>query len=142
MNFVLDASVTLGWAFEDERDELSLTVLDMLEGSEAITPHIWPLEVANGLLTAERRGRIDPADANRFAALLLELPIVVEPVERSRPLLAARSLARTHDLSAYDASYLEAAIRHGVPLATGDGRLAAAAEEAGVARAGQGPVRP
>lgn len=132
MNFVLDASVTLSWAFEDERDETSLAVLEALEASEAITSPIWPLEIANGLLTAERRDRITPADANRFTALLLELPIVVEPLDRRRPLQEVRQLARRHGLSAYDASYLEVALRHGVPLATGDGRLAAAAREVGV----------
>lgn len=133
MNFVLDASVALSWAFEDERSQTAVAVLDELERSEAITSTIWSLEVVNGLLTAERRGRISGPDANRFGALLLELPIVVDPSERRRPFDAVRQLARSHRLTAYDASYLEVALRLGLPLATLDERLARAAADAGVA---------
>lgn len=42
-------------------------------------------------------------------------------------------LARAHHLSAYDASYLELAIRLGLPLACLDGKLRAAARATGVA---------
>lgn len=136
MKFVLDASVALAWAFEDERSGTSLAVLDELERSEAITSAIWSLEVVNGLLTAERRGRISAPAANRFGALLLELPIVIDPQERRRAFDAVRQLARSHRLTAYDASYLEVALRHGLPLATLDGRLARAAADAGVALLG------
>ncbi len=131
MNLVLDASVTLAWAFEEEGRELALEVLDLLDASEAVAPGIWPLEVANGLLSAERRKRISPPDANRFAALVMELPIVVEPTDRRRPFESIRLLARSHGLSAYDSAYLELALRLGVPLATLDRRLAAAARRAG-----------
>lgn len=131
MNFVLDASVTLAWAFEDERDSRAERVLDRVSGSEAIVPSIWPLEIANALLVAERRRRIKPQDANRLTHLLLALPIVVDPVERRRPMEAVRRLARTHALSSYDASYLELALRLGIPIATLDTRLAAAAQSAG-----------
>ena len=133
MKLVLDASVTLAWVFEDERSALAMSVLDSLDGSEAIAASIWPLEIVNGLVTAERRGRITPQDASRFSALLLQLPIVVDPVERRRPFEVIRQLAREHQLSAYDAAYLELAIRLGVPLATLDNRLARAAGRAGVA---------
>lgn len=132
MNFVLDASVTLSWAFEDERTDEALAVLDRLGRSEAVTSAIWPLEVANALLSAERARRIEPDAANRFAALLLDLPIVIDPVERRRPLDSVRQLARTHALSAYDGSYLELALRLGIPLATLDARLGDAARAAGV----------
>jgi predicted nucleic acid-binding protein len=77
------------------------------------------------------RKRISPPDANRFAALVMELPIVVESTDRRRPLEPIRLLARGHGLSAYDAAYLELALRLGVPLATLDRRLAAAARRAG-----------
>ena len=133
MKLVLEASVTLAWVFEDERSALAMSVLDSLDGSEAIAASIWPLEIVNGLVTAERRGRITPQDASRFSALLLQLPIVVDPVELRRPFEVIRQLAREHQLSAYDAAYLELAIRLGVPLATLDNRLARAAGRAGVA---------
>ena len=132
MNFVLDASVTLAWAFEDEGGEYARDVLGRLEGEEACTTALWPLEVSNGLLVAERRDRIEPAAAARFARLLLALPIVVEPVDRRRVFEQARVLARRWDLSAYDAHYLELAIRYGIPLATLDEKLRKAAEKEGV----------
>ena len=132
MTFVLDASVTLSWAFEDEGGEYSRNILDMLEREEAWTTALWPLEVSNGLTVAERRGRIDPEDSARFTRLLLALPIIIEPVDRRRVLEQTRVLARRCNLSAYDAHYLELAIRYGIPLATLDGGLQQAAEQEGV----------
>jgi predicted nucleic acid-binding protein len=132
LNFVLDASITLAWAFEDERDMRAMAVLDALEASEAATSTVWTLEVSNGLLTAERKNRISVPDASRFCRLLLELPIVVDPGDRRRTLDEVRRLARSRNLSAYDASYLDLALHLGVPLATLDERLERAARMVGV----------
>jgi predicted nucleic acid-binding protein len=134
VNFVLDASVALAWVFEDERTEVAMSVLDHLGTTEAMAPAIWPLEVSNALVAAERRNRLRGADAARFSSLLLELPIVVEPLERRRPFEIIGQLARTHCLSTYDAAYLELALRRGIPIATLDARLAGAAAAAGVAQ--------
>jgi predicted nucleic acid-binding protein len=132
VNFVLDASVTLAWAFEDEGGEYARDVLARLEREEACTTALWPLEVSNGLLDAERRDRIEPAASARFIRLLLALPIVVEPVDRRQAFEQTRSLARRWSLSAFDAHYLELAIRYGIPLATLDEGLRHAAENEGV----------
>ena len=132
MNFVLDASVALSWCFEDEGDDYALAVLDELRSSEAVVASLWPLEMANGLVVAERRGRIDGAGSARFMELVLSLPIVVDPVSRSRAFTVTHGLARTHGLSAYAAAYLEVALRHGVPLATLDAGLKTAAAAEGV----------
>lgn len=134
MNLVLDASVALAWCFEDEGGDYAVEVLAALRAREAAVASIWPLEVANGLLTAERRARIEPAAARQFAGLLLSLPIVIDPVARRRAFEAVLLLARRHELTSYDAAYLELAIRLGVPLASLDRKLAAAAaaEGAGV----------
>jgi predicted nucleic acid-binding protein len=123
LNFVLDASVTLAWAFEDEGGEYAVRVLEALRRSEAVAASLWPLEVANGLLTAERRGRLEAAGARQFLHLLLSLPVVVEPVARRRAFEGVHRLARTHDLTSYDAAYLEVAVRYGIPVATLDERL-------------------
>jgi predicted nucleic acid-binding protein len=132
MNFVLDASVTLSWAFEDEGGEYAREVLNRLKTEEACTTALWPLEVSNGLVVAERRGRIDPAASARFTRLLLALPIVVDPMDRRRTFEQARLLAQRRHLSAYDAQYLELAVRYGIPLASLDEGLRRAAEEEGV----------
>lgn len=131
MNFVLDASVALSWCFEDEGEAYAESVLEALRVSEAAVASVWPLEMANGLLTAERRGRITPADVTAFVELLLALPIVLNPVER-RALEATRATGRRCGLTSYDAAYLDLAAKLGVPLATLDDRLRTAARAEGV----------
>lgn len=132
MNFVLDASVTLSWCFEDEGGDYAVRVLEALRSSEAVAASLWPLEVANGLATAERRGRLDAAASARFMELVLALPIAVDPVSRGRGMAATYGLARARGLSAYEAAYLELALRQGIPLATLDARLREAATAEGV----------
>ncbi len=109
-----------------------MAALEALRRSEAITSSIWPLEVANGLLSAERRGRLASADSARFCRYLLQLPVVVDPGDRRGAMGEVRRLAGERGLSVYDASYLEIALRLGIPLATGDGRLRTAAAEMGM----------
>jgi len=132
VTFVLDASVTLAWCFVEESSELADRVLGQLEGEDALAPAIWPLEVANGLRTAERRGRLDLADLAQVRQLLTTLPVEVEAVSLGAALGELTELARQLDLTAYDASYLALAARRGLPLATADDRLRRACEQAGV----------
>jgi predicted nucleic acid-binding protein len=136
VNFVLDASIALSWCFEDEGGDGALRILRRLGDEEAVVPSLWGLEVANGLLMAERRGRMDPAAVSRAGNLLLSLPIILEPPTRSRPFLAIQPLARKHRLSAYDGAYLELAVRRGIPIATLDGELKRAARREGLEVAG------
>ncbi len=132
MSFVLDASVTLAWAFEDEGGFYPEAVLDTLLVGEAVAPSLWALEVSNGLLTAQRRGRLGAAEASRFSRLLLSLPVVVEPVDWRRVFEVAHAIGHRRELTTYDAEYLELATRFGVPLATLDPGLRSAAESEGI----------
>ncbi|MDQ7840642.1 MAG: type II toxin-antitoxin system VapC family toxin [bacterium] len=132
MEFVLDTSVTMSWCFEDEATPYTEATLDRLQGATAVVPSIWPLEVANVLLSAERRGRLTEAQSTRFIELLGALPIVMEQPSVDRVLGAVLLLGRQHALSAYDAAYLELAARHGLPLATRDERIVTAAAAIGV----------
>lgn len=132
MNFVLDASVALSWCFADEGGRYAVDVLESLGTGEAVAASIWPLEVANGLVTAIRRERIAPAEAKRFATQLLALPIAIDPVSRRGAFEAVLELSRLQGLSAYDAAYLEVAIRLGAPIATLDRHLRKAAKKEGV----------
>ena len=75
----------------------------------------------------ERRKRLDEARSRRFFVLLEALPIVVDDETSSRAFSDVVHLARAHQLSAYDAAYLELAIRRGLPLACIDGKLRTAA---------------
>ncbi len=131
--FVLDASVTLAWAFREELNTYTRGVLKRLQQSQAWVPSLWPLEVANALLVAERRGRLNRGEMQRFLTFLQELPIAVEPLLRSRAFGDLIPLAREQGLSVYDATYLDLAMRLALPLATQDGALRAAASRVGVA---------
>lgn len=128
--FVVDASVTLSWCFDDEASAESDALLHRLGDAGGVVPVIWEYEITNVLALAERRGRLTEADATRRLALLRSLPI---HVTRDIDPTALLGTARRHSLSAYDAAYLFVAEREGLPLATRDRALAAAAESAGVA---------
>lgn len=129
---VVDCSVTMAWCFEDECDELADAVLDALAAGETWVPSLWPLEVANVLVAAERRRRLTAADSARFVELLMGLPIVVDDRSHERALSQVLAAARQLGISVYDASYLELAMRLGASLATRDAQLRAAAATAGV----------
>lgn len=131
-SLVLDCSVAMAWCFEDECDEYADDVLAALERSQAKVPCIWPLEVANVLLVAERQRRLKTADASRFLELVGTLPIEVEHGFHPGLLPEILSLGRDLGISAYDASYLALAMRHGHPLATRDRRMRRACRKAGV----------
>ena len=126
-SFVIDNSVVMTWCFKDETNHYADAVLDSLEMFTAVVPSIWLLEVGNVLLTAERKKRLSQADSTRFISLLNELPIIIEPEPQDRVLKDILALAREHQLSSYDASYLDLAMRKGLPIATLDNGLIKAA---------------
>jgi len=132
MSFVIDNSIALAWCFEDEQTAEIMQLLDRVVEMGAVAPQLWPIEALNGLLTAERRGRIDGESRRRLAGFLQELPISIDDETAGRSWFATAQLAELHRLTAYDATYLELALRLDLPLATSDKPLIAAAERAGV----------
>jgi predicted nucleic acid-binding protein len=132
MEWVFDASVTMAWCFEDERTAATDAMLHRLASSPAIVPHLWPLEVANVLALAVRKGRLTPAQRTQFITLLQASAIHIDTETASRTFSSILSLADAHNLTTYDAAYLELAARRRLPLATLDHDLRAAAPAAGV----------
>jgi predicted nucleic acid-binding protein len=135
MPFVLDASVALSWLFEDEladAEQATLASLRAIEQDSALVPAFWPLEVANGLHRAERRSRVTNADVIAFRSRLAVLSIRMDELTADYALGPLIGVARRYNLSVYDASYLDLAMRDGLPLATLDRALERAAREAGV----------
>jgi predicted nucleic acid-binding protein len=130
--FVLDGSVTLAWLFVDEQDPYADAIVAKLPNVEMLVPRLWHLEVANVLLVSERRRRCSQADTTQWLSYLAGLPIVVDDSTEAQAWSETLSLARQHALTAYDAAYLEIAVRQGVPLATLDAPLKAAAQAVGV----------
>lgn len=132
MPIVLDASVALSWCFADESSSESEAILDRLRSERAVVPQHWPVEVTNVLLVAERRNRLNPSQSAAFTQLLEALAIEIDLHTGARVSESWLSLGREYQLSAYDAAYLDLAIRRGMPLATRDQRLREAAANAGV----------
>lgn len=131
-SFVLDASLALAWCFPDEKADFTGAVLDALAEVSAWVPSLWPLEVANALLMSERRKRSTEADTVNWLGFLQGLPIHVDEETSGKAWADTLHLARTHNLTVYDAAYLELAMRRGLPVATLDGILLAAMKTVGV----------
>ena len=132
MVFVLDCSVTLAWLFPDETTEATSHLRDSLIEGRAFAPALWPIEVANVLLVATRRGRVDSEEWEQLYANLEALPIEIDPVSPSRVWGKTLQLAHAHRLSVDDALYLELALRMRLPLATLDRTLSEAARLEGL----------
>jgi predicted nucleic acid-binding protein len=124
MAFVLDASITACWAFQDEDHPDASGAFDRMRAEEGVVPSLWWFEVRNILIVNERRRRITESDTAAFLLSLSRLRIRVDRVPDENGVLR---LARVHRLSAYDAAYLELAQREGLPLATLDADLRKAA---------------
>jgi predicted nucleic acid-binding protein len=133
MAMVIDASVALGWVFDDEHSPIAAAVVDLLADDVASVPAIWWFEVRSALLVNERKGRLTTKGFSASLRVLSNIPV---DVDRSPDEDALLGLARRHRLTVYDAAYLELAVRHGVPLATLYGALAAAARAEGIALLG------
>ena len=125
--FVLDASVAVAWCFDDESSPAAWALLDRLRAAPGYVPELWALEIGNILLGAERRRRITQARSVEFLGILGELDIRIDPGLPGRAFRDVLPLARAVQLTTYDATYLELAMRLGLPLATKDTALARAA---------------
>ena len=126
---VVDASVVMAWLFDDDEEARADDVLALLEEDGARVPQLWHLETRNTLLVAERRGRVSAGGIKERMDALRGLPI---RTDAAPDLQAAFDLARAHELSFYDAMYLELAKRESAELATLDGPLGRAAVAEGV----------
>jgi predicted nucleic acid-binding protein len=130
---VIDSSVALSWCFEDEASPESDALFERVRDQGAVVPALWHLEVANVLLQAEKRGRIATGDVTLRLELIAELPITTDNETTARAWREILALARAEGLTTYDATYLELAIRRGLPLQTKDEALIGAAKRSGVA---------
>lgn len=122
----------MAWCFDDDPTGYSVSVLKRLTSEEAITPSIWPLEVVNTLLVAERSKQFDQQRSAAFIRLLERLPVSVIDDPAADIFHSVVTLAREHVISSYDASYVRLALREGSPLATIDGGVRGACQRLGV----------
>jgi predicted nucleic acid-binding protein len=130
---VVDASTALTWCFEDEAQFNDPRMLSRVLDDGIVVPAIWPLEVSNAITLSHRGSRIDDADLERFVRLLTRLTIEIDIPAVERIFSDVIELARSFQLTTYDASYIELARRLGIQLVTSDRRMIDAATGAGVA---------
>ncbi|HTU25878.1 MAG TPA: type II toxin-antitoxin system VapC family toxin [Pirellulales bacterium] len=130
--FVIDCSVAMTWLFEDEQTPQTVKLLGRLAEEPALVPDWWFLEVANVLAIAERKGRVTITQSAEFIAEMSKLAIEVDVDGPGRAFSDLLPLCRAHQLTSYDAVYLDLAVRRKLPLATLDERLRKAAPKLGV----------
>ena len=134
-SFVLDNSVAMRWRLESgsKSDQAyAKAVLEALVDATAVVPNLWHLEVVNVLMGEVRRGELNAEEVERFISQLESLPIRTDPSTARRAFGQTLNLSKAHNLSSYDAAYLELAIREGLPLATLDKNLVKAARNSEV----------
>jgi predicted nucleic acid-binding protein len=132
LTLVLDASLALSWVLPGEETERTDRLHARVKADGAVASHVWRLEVTNILLQSERTKRIGPAETGRLMAIMEALPVAIDTTGLDQVFGRTVELARAHGLTTYDASYLELAIRSGLPLASNDTPLRDAAREIGV----------
>ena len=137
--FVLDASVAMSWLLSDGKPadrSYAGAVLEALKApaTRAAVPVTWGLEVANVIARAEASNLLSEAQSEAFLEMLGNAPIQADDATFPKALTDTLHVARRYGLSSYDASYLELALRSGLPLATLDTDLAKATRKAGVKR--------
>ena len=134
MILVIDASAALAWLFQRSSIEEAAraeALLDALANASAWVPSLWHTEVANALLTAERRNLLSQARSTDFMSRLSRLNFMEDDESVMSQREKVMALARSLGLTAYDATYAELALRKGARLATFDGRLATAMRKVG-----------
>jgi predicted nucleic acid-binding protein len=143
---VVDASVALAWCFADEASPETDKLFQRLRDDGGVVPALWHLELSNVLLLAERRGRVTTGAVIAQLDIIATWPIATDQETTQRAWREILTLARTEGLTTYDATYLELALRRGLPLLTRDTDLAAAAKRLGITvlpePAGDGHPRP
>lgn len=130
--FVVDASMAFAWVKPSQASAESDTLLERIEqGATVVVPPLWFLEVANGLLVAQRRKLLTASERTRALARLSGLALTVDDVDARIAFDRTSTLATRHGLSVYDAAYLEVALRRTLPIASRDEALLSAAARAG-----------
>lgn len=132
MALVLDCSLAMAWANPGEQTPATQAVLAEVGATSAWVPSLWRIETLNALMMSLRRKRIGQSHFDETLADFALLPIEVDPYTDELAWTATRGLAAEHNLTAYDAAYLELALRRGLPLATLGKELRKAAGTEGV----------
>lgn len=126
--------MTLAWLIQ--RADAAEAALAKKAFGEVITsgaqvPALWHAEIANTLLVFERAGKLREQESAVFLSDLGHIAITEDDQPRASVQARVLGLGRRYGLTAYDATYLELALRTGRTLATFDRQLAEAARATG-----------
>ena len=131
--FVADASVAIAWVHPAQATPETDAMLDGLAaGDSLVIPALWPLEVANALTVLSRRRKLTPDEARTAIEMIRSLPAAIDHEAAAIAFTRLVDLASEHDLTVYDATYIELAARRQLPLASNDARMKQAAIRSGV----------
>jgi predicted nucleic acid-binding protein len=131
--FVADASVAIGWVHPAQATRETAAMLDAVaDGATLEVPALWPLEVANALIVLVRRRKLSDDERQTGLGWLRGLRLRLDHEMTALAFSRLSELAAAHNLSVYDAAYLELAQRRGLVLGCKDGPLRTAARQAGV----------
>jgi predicted nucleic acid-binding protein len=132
-SFVADASVAIAWVHPAQATaETDAMLARLAAGDSLVVPALWPLEVANALTVLRRRRKLTPDEARIAIEILRELPVVIDHEAAALAFTRLVDLASKHELTVYDAAYIELAMRRQLPLSSNDARMKQAAIRAGV----------
>ncbi len=131
-SFVVDSSVAMAWCFLDEATAVTKDLLNTMSHESAMVPSWWYLELTNVLVQAEKKGRINADKTAEFIELVHSFYLEVDNQAAEIAFDELLPLCRAHQLTSYDAVYLELAVRRKLPLATLDEPLRKAAKKLGV----------
>lgn len=132
-SFVADASVAIAWVHPAQATAETEAMLDRLAaGDSVVVPALWPLEVANALTVLRRRRKLTPDEARTAVEIIRQLPVVIDHEAAALAFTRLIDLASKHELTIYDATYIELAARRQLPLASNDAHLKQAAIRSGV----------
>jgi len=128
--FVVDNSVVVAWLYAGQATAYTERLLESSGANTLHTCFIWPAEFANVATVMVKRGILTDALGTQMVQMADTLNLAVDP--QACDLGALYQISRRYGLSAYDASYLELAMRMNLPLATRDVALMNASQSLGL----------
>lgn len=132
-SFVTDASVAIAWIHPAQATPETDSMLDRLAmGDSVVVPALWPLEVANAITVLRRRRKLTADEARSAIQIVRELPATIDHEAATMAFTRLVDLASEHELTIYEAAYIELAIRKRLPLATNNAQMKQAAMRSGV----------
>lgn len=127
---LIDASTTLAWLFNESGRGLALQ--QQFQGLDLVAPWLWQLEIVHVILKRERQKKLTQVEGIQYLQAMDALGVEIIPEPSNRTMMGLAQIARPHQLTSYDATYFDLAIRQGIPLLTDDGNLQSAATRVGI----------